>query len=124
MSMATQGPNGKPIPKVIYAKGRDMSFKQAPSNAELLDMVLALTAELSVLRDRLDTHERLAQLNMMPSLANVEQFQPEEDVTEHRKQTRKRLLSKVFRTLKVKFARSVDEAEAKSNASRVAPAEV
>lgn len=87
--------------------GREPDFGDAPSNAQLLEMVLALTAEVSVLRDRLDTHERLAAQNDAPTIASVEAFDLTPDVMEARSTMRQRLLAKLFRPIRQAAARDL-----------------
>ena len=44
------------------AKGRRPTYFDDPENDKLLAIVMALAGEVSVLRDRLDTVERLAEI--------------------------------------------------------------
>ena len=77
-------------------------------------MVLALTAEVSVLRDRLDTHERMAEDGADPFPGNVDDYQPAAEVAEARSAQRQKLISKVLRPLKVSAAKAAEAAHQKS----------
>lgn len=109
MSMATgKGAQYSPA-DFIYARNHGPVFDKAPGNDELMEMVLALTAEVSILRDRLDTHERIAANGDLPTYDRVEDYEADEEATGFRARTRKRILDKVFRPLKVRLARLVAE---------------
>jgi len=99
----------------FYPKGRDPQFHDTPTNAELLEMVLALTAELSVLRDRLDTHERTAAEGEALGVEPVDNYQASHDVADARSDQRKRLLSKVLRPLKVSAAKAAEKVSGPAN---------
>ena len=106
MSMAAGGGASEGL--FFYPKGRDPQFPDSPTNAELMEMVLALTAEVSVLRDRLDTHEQLASSGQSIDADAVEAFQADEDVADARSAQRTKLLSKVLRPLKVNAAKAAE----------------
>lgn len=56
------------------ARGRRPYFFDDPNVDKLLAMIMALAGEVSVLRERLDTHERLAAVGKRPSAAEVENY--------------------------------------------------
>lgn len=87
--------------------GREPDFKEAVSSDQLLEMVLALAAEVSVLRDRLDTHERVAQTGDLPTLERVEDYTLSPEVFEARSGFRQRLLDKIFRPVRQAAARDI-----------------
>ncbi len=62
-------------------------------------MLLALAAEVSALRERLDTHERLAAAGRLPEPAAVEAYTPGEDVEAARAAARRSLIERVTRVL-------------------------
>lgn len=82
-------------PKV--AKGRRPYFFDDPSVDKLLAMVMALTGEVSVLLDRIDTHEKLAAAKIWPTAENIEAFEITEDVERERDQRRTAYLDRVMR---------------------------
>lgn len=112
MSMATGTMQTSPedLRKTV-SLGREPEFTDGPSNDKLFEMVLALSAEVSVLRDRLDTHERLAQSNMLPTPEAVEAFDASADVMAARSQQRQSLLTKVFRPIRQAAVRALLEHE-------------
>lgn len=65
----------------------------------LINMVLSLTSEVAVLRERLDAHERLAQAGVPASPDAVDAFAPDAAVQQARTAQRERLIKKVCRAL-------------------------
>ncbi len=62
-------------------------------------MILALAAEVSALRERLDTHERIAAEEQLPTPAAVEAYAPSEAVEAGRAAVRRALIDRVTRVL-------------------------
>ena len=62
-------------------------------------MVMALAGEVSVLRERLDTVERLAQSKGILSIEEIETYQPNDQVAQEREQWRPDYLARVLRVL-------------------------
>ena len=82
-----------------FAKGRRPFFMTDPDVDRLLAIVTALTAELSVVRERLDTAERLAERGLPATPANIEAYEPEPVVETAREAVRSAMLDRVFRIL-------------------------
>ena len=82
-------------PKV--AKGKRPFFFDDPNVDRLLAIVMALASEVSVLRDRLDTHEKLSESEMWSSKANVEAFEITEDIEKERDAWRAEYLNRILR---------------------------
>ena len=59
MSFASSGQ--KKEERVWLPKGKPSPFHDGPRNDQLFAMVMALTVEVAILRDRLDTHERVSE---------------------------------------------------------------
>lgn len=81
-----------------------------PETARLLAMCAALASELAIVRERLDTHERLAGQGKAATLEEVEAFTPTPADGAHRDGLRNRLIGVVFRPL-------VDDAEREARAA-------
>jgi hypothetical protein len=62
-------------------------------------MLLALASEVSALRERLDTHERLAELNRPPVPAAIEAYEPPAEVEAARAAARRSLIDRIARVL-------------------------
>jgi hypothetical protein len=62
-------------------------------------MIMALTSEVAVLRERLDAHERLNKVGQTATPESVDSFVPDEQVQRERGATRQRMLDKVCRPL-------------------------
>jgi D-alanine-D-alanine ligase-like ATP-grasp enzyme len=85
-------------------------------------MVTALTAEVAILRDRLDTNERIAEGRKLYSRSDVDSFIPDAPIMAERSAQHQRLLRKVFRVLKEDLARydsPADEAELERLANEI-----
>ena len=63
-------------------------------------MVTALTGELAVVRERLDTTERLLEAEGVLQRAAIEGFDPTPEQAEERSLIRRRLIAKTFRPLR------------------------
>ena len=81
--------NGPARPRYLQSQDADRAVM----------MILALTAEVSALRERLDTHERLAEAAKPASPAAVESFEPGVDVETERAVARRFLIDRVVRVL-------------------------
>jgi hypothetical protein len=81
--------------------------KEDPAVARLLAICTALASEVTVLRERLDAHERL-----VPGLtpAAVDAYEPDAEAMKHRDQVRQGQIRRIFRPLK-------DEAEREARAA-------
>lgn len=99
MSGATVKPVPSPLRRHRVHKGR----RPAPGPDErvdtLLGMVMALTSEVAVLRERLDAHERLAAAGQSATPANVDAYDPDEAAQQQRAAARQRIIDKVCRPL-------------------------
>jgi hypothetical protein len=81
------------------AKGRKPRYFADPATDKLLDMVVKLTAELSVTRDRLDAIETLiARHGVLPAGA-VEAFEPTEAEAKARHTARRALIARVLQVI-------------------------
>ncbi len=81
------------------AKGKRPVYFEDPQVDKLLAMVIALTGEVSVLRERLDTLERLLETKDIVSISTIEACQPDEQVEKERSQWRQEYIARVMRVL-------------------------
>ena len=116
-------PDNAPRRRTRVAKGRRPHFLDDENSDKLLAMIVALSGEIAVLRERLDTYERLADDGQLPARGAIEAYEPSETVEDARERDRAAMLSRVFRVIEVAaeedteaaeraFADLVDEAEA------------
>jgi hypothetical protein len=91
--------------KVWMPKGRPSPFHDGPANDQLLSMVMALTVEVSILRERLDTHERVSEDKGGFGTADVEAYNADQTANGERSALRNRIIHKVFRVLREEAAR-------------------
>ena len=64
---------------------------------------MALTGEVSVLRERLDTHERLAQKKKWASHQAIEDYEPDDITEAFRAQWRSEFIARVLRIVQVEL---------------------
>ena len=83
-----------------------------PAEDRLLAMIAALASEVTMLRERLDTVERLAESGGALSRPDIENFAPSPEATAERDALRKRAIEKIFRPLR-DAARSLANSGAK-----------
>lgn len=81
--------NGPARPRYLQSQDADRAVM----------MILALTAEVSALRERLDTHERLADAAQAATTRAVEHFEPDGGVESQRAAARRTLIDRVARVL-------------------------
>ena len=97
----------KPVPLARTSKGRKPQYFADPATDKLLSMVLALTQELSVARDRIDTLERLLDRAGILAAATVEDYLPTAEEASERGERRAGMLRRIFRGAE-KEARDLD----------------
>lgn len=79
---------------------------QSPEEDRLLAMVTALASELAVVRERLDTVERLAEAAGVFQRGAIEHYVPDVAATAERDTLRRRIIDRVFRSLREAAART------------------
>ena len=87
----------KDIKRIRTAKGRRPYFFDDPNIDRLIAMLMALVAEVSVIRERLDTHERLAQENRVATPDAIENYEPTDDILQERADWRERYIGRILR---------------------------
>ncbi len=70
------------------AKGKKPTFFADPQVDKLMAIVMALAGEASVLRERLDTVERLVESKGLLTRQEIEAYRPTEQVAEEREHWR------------------------------------
>ena len=78
------------------AKALHPHFFDDPNVDRLMTMVMNLAAEVSVLRERLDTHERVAEQKKLFSAGDIEAFEPSDPVRDDRDAWRNRFLERLL----------------------------
>jgi hypothetical protein len=102
--------------RVLYVQSGRPKFFDDPVNDQLLAMLTALLGEVCVLRERLDTVERLAEQRGLWRREEVERYQPDPAAEQARDELRKGALARVFSVLNEEIARlrhSTDRDKAK-----------
>jgi len=85
------------------AKGERPYFFEDPAVDKLLAMLMALAGEVSVLRDRLDTVERLAQEHDLFKQTDIESYRPSDEVLVARAARREEFLSEITRIVQAEM---------------------
>jgi hypothetical protein len=80
-------------------KGRRSQFYDDPAIDQLMAIVTALTAEVSVAFDRIDTLERLLERTGSLRQADVENFVPDPEAVASRGRKREEFIERVFQVL-------------------------
>jgi IS5 family transposase len=81
------------------AKGKKPTFFADPQVDKLMAIVVALAGEVSVLRERLDTVERVAESKGLLSRQEIEAYRPAEPAAEEREQWRSQYLARILRVV-------------------------
>ena len=79
------------------AKGKRPEFFDDPALDRLYSVVLALVAEVSVLRERMDTIERLLDANGAVRREDIEQYKPDRAAGEERGLATRAYVARVMR---------------------------
>ncbi len=91
--------------RVEYVQSGRPKFFEDPVNDQLLAMITALLGEVCVLRERLDTVERLAEQRGLWRREDVDRFEPGPAADQARDELRKAALARVFSVLNEEIAR-------------------
>lgn len=81
------------------AKGKRPVYFDDPQLDKLLAIVLALAGEVSVLRERLDTLERLAEIKGVFLISEIEAYEADGQVAQEREQWRADYIARVLRVV-------------------------
>ena len=81
------------------AKGKRPTYFEDPELDKMLAIIMALAGEVSVLRERLDTLERLIQAKGILSPEEIENYQVNEQVGKEREQWRTEYITRLLRIL-------------------------
>ncbi|MEA5537592.1 hypothetical protein VB834_00950 [Limnoraphis robusta Tam1] len=81
------------------AKGQRPVYLNDPQEDKMLGIIMALAGEVSVLRERLDTVERLLETKGILSTVEIENYQPDERISEQREQWRIEYIARILRIL-------------------------
>ena len=85
------------------AKGERPYFFEDPSVDKLLAMLMGLAGEVSVMRDRMDTMERLAEERNLFTQTDIQNFQPSEAALKERAERREVFLGEITRIIQAEL---------------------
>jgi hypothetical protein len=92
------GTPDKPRPRKAAGPDRPRYF-DAGDIDRVMAVLLALTSEVATLRERLDTHERLADGDSLPKSASVESYAPDASAESAREIWRDAYIRRLFRVI-------------------------
>ncbi len=107
---AIAAPQSVRLPRI--AKGRRPEFYEDPAIDQLFAIVTALTGEISVLFDRLDTLERILVERSVLRADALEAYVPDASAAATRGERRDELLRRVFAVLEIYAARTATDRKA------------
>ena len=81
------------------AKGKRPRYFSDPAVDRLLGMLMTLIGEVSVLRDRLDSVERLIEKGGLFSREEIDAYMPDAEAEAEREDTRRRYIERVMRVV-------------------------
>ncbi len=81
------------------AKGQRPVYLNDAQQDKMLGIIMALAGEVSVLRERLDTLERVLETKGILSPSDIETYQPDEKTSEEREQWRREYIARILRIL-------------------------
>jgi hypothetical protein len=79
------------------AKGRRPEYLDSPFEDRMLSMLMALVGEVSVLRERLDTVERLLEAKGSISRSDIETYAPDLEIGKERNRIIREYIARVMR---------------------------
>lgn len=81
----------------IKAKGKRPAYFEDPAIDRVLSITMALAGEVSVMRERMDTIERLLDANGTISRADIEAYEPDRDAGRERGLLTRDFIQRVMR---------------------------
>jgi hypothetical protein len=78
-------------------KGRRPEFFEDPATERLMSLAMALAGEVSVLRERLDTLERLLESTGTVKREDIETYTPDRDAAQERGEATRAFIARVMR---------------------------
>ena len=81
------------------AKGKRPRYFSDPATDRLLGILMSLIGEVSVLRDRLDSVERLIEAGGLFRREDIDNFLPDAEAEAQREDTRRRYVARVMRVV-------------------------
>jgi hypothetical protein len=79
-----------------YPKGKRPGFYADPAMDEAMSMIMVLSSELFVLRERLDTFEALAAEKGLMLGEEIDSFEPDQELAEKREARKQEFFDRLF----------------------------
>ena len=97
------------------AKGKRPQYFADPATDKLLNMTVNLLGEVSIMRDRIDTLERLLEAHGILPVAEVEAYRAPANVETERDTRRSKLIQRVLRPVEMELEETVQRKKAANN---------
>ena len=81
-------------------RGKRPAFFDDPAIDQLMAVIMAMSAEMSVVYDRVDTIERLLDKKGTLSRDDIEAYRPDQDVEDERNTKRNEYIARLFRIIR------------------------
>jgi hypothetical protein len=95
------------------AKGAQPSFFDAPAIEAMYGMLVVMLEEICVLRDRVDTCERLGEQGIVVTPTSIEAYEADDEVEAFREERRRQTINRVMRPVKTLQQASVQRAQSR-----------
>ena len=79
-----------------YSKGKRPGFYADPAMDEAMSMIMVLSSEFFVMRERLDTFEAIAAEKGVMLSEEIESFEPSQELAEEREARKQEFLDRLF----------------------------
>jgi hypothetical protein len=79
-----------------YAKGKRPAFYEDPSMDEAMSMIMVLSSEFFVMRERLDTFEAIAAEKGVMLSEEIDAFEPSQELAEQREARKQEFFDRLF----------------------------
>jgi hypothetical protein len=91
------------------AKGKRPKYFSAPEHDRMLSIIMALVGEVSVIRERLDTVERLLETKGTINRADIENYAPDSGAAFERGLITREYIARVMRALQQELEAEIEE---------------
>lgn len=91
------------------AKGKRPYFFDDPAVERILSITMAVAGELAVVRERLDSLERILEKKDLLTMAEVEKYEPDDASAEERQQWHAEYIARILRIIQQEMEALEDE---------------
>lgn len=100
------------------ARGKRPAYLELPESDRLLSMLMALASDVAVMRERLDTVERLLDTKGVITRADIESFKPDREAAYERGLLHRELVARLMRGVQQDMEALVEAEQSLEDISR------